>query len=337
MKRALVFLVLLPLVSAQIAVEPASLPLAEIAKAVVKNPALAERLIPQIMDAFIEDPQGVVSLGLALMSDSGFLESILVALPSLMTSLPYIFSRLPEIASSLPVILEAFLPEADRIINSFLLVVNENPDLMAGVINSFLAIAVDNLDVLSQSLALMISPMIEYSPQLLGVLVKAAPLIPEIVSGVDLRELSVLLLSKMPEITDMLTSLLSGLSDEQIAEMSGFILSLIAAFLSPRVLPSLISAVFILLFSPQSLFSLLYGLISSLSLETVLTLLSSLFDVTKALMRTIRVLLSSENIRIAAETMGAAMEAFSWNEVQSVFRESHVVINGTFVPRWVIS
>jgi len=337
MKRALVFLVLLPLVSAQIAVEPASLPLAEIAKAVVKNPALAERLIPQIMDAVIEDPQGVVSLGLALISDSGFLESILVVLPSLMTSLPYIFSRLPEIASSLPVILEAFLPEADRIINSFLLVVNENPDLMAGVINSFLAIAVDNLGTLSQSLALMISPIIEYSPQLLGVLVKAAPLIPEIVSGVDLRELSVLLLSNMPEITDMLTFLINGLSDEQIAEISGFILSLIAAFLSPRVLPSMISAIFILLFSPQALFSLLYGLISSLSPETMLTLLSSLSDVTKALMRTIRVLLSSENIRIVTETMASAIESFSWNEVQAVFRESHVVINGTFVPRWVIS
>jgi hypothetical protein len=337
MKRALVILILLPLVSAQIAVEPASLPLAEIAKAVVRNPALAERLIPQIMDAFIEDPQGVASLGLALISDSGFLESVLVAFPSLMSSLPYIFSRLPEIASSLPVILEAFLPEADRIINSFLLVVNENPDLMAGVINSFLAIVVDNLGALSQSLALMISPMIEYSPQLLGVLVKASPLIPEIVSGVDLRALSVLLLSNMPEITDVLTSMLNGLSDEQIAETSGFILSLIAALLSPRVLPSLISAAFILLFSPQSLFSLLYGLISSLSPGTVLTLLSSLSDVIKALMRTIRVLLSSENLRIATETMASVMESFSWNEVQSVFRESHVIINGTFVPRWVIS
>ncbi|MDY6984973.1 MAG: hypothetical protein SVE93_00990 [Candidatus Thermoplasmatota archaeon] len=341
MKRLLALLLVIPIAfaqlpaEAQISVIPQNFPLEAVANAVVEDPSLIELFLPQIIDALVESPEEIVPLGISLLSDPAFMEKMIDVLPSLSQFLPYIFTRLPEILQNLPYIMETFLPNADAIINSLVITINERPDTVSKALSSLIPAALENVDVIVGAFAFSLPIILSYTPQLVEIFVELSPVLPAVVSQIDLEGLSALLLSYLPQISDALVYFFEGLSEEQIAQISDALFYLLQVI--PGALPELISAALILLLSPGSIFTALFALITSISLQDMLRLIPSIFRLFDALLRTALVFLSRENMEIIFRTSISAVGSMNLREVMSAFRENQVEINGALVPRWVIS
>jgi len=341
MKRFLVLLLVIPIafaqvpVEAQISVEPQTFPLREVADAVVEDPALLELFFPQIIDAIVNNPEEILPPIISLLSEPEFMEKLIAILPALSPFIPYIIKRVPDIMQSLPCILEIFLPSADSVINSIVSVINENPEAISTILSNFAPVLLENAGMLIEAISISLSTLLVYAPQLVDIFVDIAPVLPTIVSRIDLEGLSTLLLFYLPQISDALIYFFEGLSDEQIAQISAALLYLLQVI--PRALPELISAALILLLSPRSIFTALFTLITSISLQDVFGLIPSMFKLFDALLRTALVFLSRENMEIIFRTSISAVGSMNLREVVSAFRESQVEIDGALVPRWVVS
>ncbi len=283
----------------------------------------------------MESPEEIVPLGISLLSDPAFMERLIDVLPSLSQFIPYIFTRLPEILINLPYIMEAFFPNADALINSLVITINENPAGLSKALSSLMPAALESIDVIVGALAFSLPIILSYTPQIVEIIVDLSPVLPAVVSQIDLEGLSALLLSYLPQISDTLISLFNGLSDEQIVQISDAAIYLVRAL--PRALPELISAAFMLLFSPSSIFTVLFGIITSTSIEDLPAILSSLYRLSVAILRTAFVFLSRENLEVICRTSLSVAGSMDVSSIISAFRERHVEINGALVPEWVVA
>jgi hypothetical protein len=339
MKRFLALLLVIAFaqlpVGAQISVEPQTFPLREVANAVVEDPALLAFFFPQIMDAIVNNPEEILPPILSLLSEPEFVEKLLDISPALSPFLPDIIKRVPDIMQSLPYILEIFLPSADSIINAIVSVINENPEAISTIFSKFAPVLLENAGMLIEAISISLSTLLVYTPQLVDIFIDITPVLPAVVSRIDLEGLSALLLLYLPQISDALVYLFEGLSEEQIAQISAALFYLLQVI--PGALPELVSAALILLLSPRSIFTALFALITSISLQDMLRLIPYIFRLFYALLRTALVFLSRENIEIIFRTSMSAAASMNLREVISAFRASQVEIDGALVPRWVIS
>jgi len=331
----LVCVLLLVPVKAQISVSPDAFPLSEVANAVIDNPALAELFVPQILDALIEHPDEIVPLGISLLSDSSFMERVLEALPGMLYLLPTVLPRLPEILQNLPYLMEVLLPSMDALINSVIPAINENPQAISSVLNGLMPLLAENMDALIGSFVAALPVVLDYAPQLVEVLVKLSPALPSVVVQIDLEGLSELLLLYLPQISGSLTSLFDGLSEEQVLQLSDLAVYFLRVM--PRILPDIVSVLPVLLFSPRSVFSVLFRLMTSISPGELPSIMISLMRVSYALLRAALVCVSAENIGTLYRTAASAAESLDLPSMLSAFRGSHVNVDGAIVPGWVVS
>jgi hypothetical protein len=331
----LVFVLLLAPIKAQISVSPGAFPFTEVANAVIDDPALAELFVPQILDALVEHPDEIVPLGISLLSDPSFMERVLEALPDLLYLLPTVLLRLPEILQNLPYLVEVLLPSMDALINSVVPVINENPQTISNILNGLMPLLAENMDMLIEAFGAALPVVLDYAPLLVEVLVKLSPALPSVVAQIDLEGLSELLLLYLPQISESLASLFDGLSEEQILQLSELAVYFLRVM--PRILPDIVSVVPVLLFSSRSVFSVLFRLMTSTSPDEIPSIMISLMRVSYALVRTVLVCVSAENIGVLYRTAVSAAESLDLLSMLSAFRGTHVNVDGAIVPGWVVS
>ena len=346
MLKLMVFLLalILPSANAQIALEVGieSLPLEDLAAALLSNPAMIGSVVPDVIDAIIANPQETLPVILNLFSSRDFVEGFMRSLPLFMDVLPYILSKAEELVVILPELLENILPWIDGPLNAFLSVFESGDELIyssiSATISELLSFVLQNSGDISELVFDVLPLLLQSFPDIMEIIAEILPVLPEVVRRIDLVSTISVILGYLPALSDLFITIMGGLSDEQIMGLALVLFDALVYLLRNNGLSYMVELSLVLLLSPKSIFSIVYALISGLSPGDIFPLLRYLLYGFPELIRIAIIVASYENISFFVKTIVSVMrEAFQSGVARSAISENYVVVNGSIVPKWVVS